>query len=204
MAWNVPLQEEPVRKPASKTSLILPGRLQNQRIKAQRAVKQVQQHQQQQRSLAWQPQRPTLSKQTSKPQYESDPDVHYRDPTLSSSLKALDARDRSLSPYRCDRSFSAPPSPRSLFQGGHESRPRTRGGSPDRNLSLSERMVRDAEKKIQARLKPLLQKAEIIAFQQEEKTKTKRRQMADKALASVSILFKLNILYVTFHLLNFH
>lgn len=28
MAWNVPLQEEPVRKPASKTSLILPGRLQ--------------------------------------------------------------------------------------------------------------------------------------------------------------------------------
>ncbi|XP_076108762.1 protein moonraker-like isoform X2 [Mytilus galloprovincialis] len=226
MAWNVPLQEEPVRKPASKTSLILPGRLQNQRIKAQRAVKQVQQHQQQQRSLAWQPQRPALSKQTSKPHYESDPDVHYRDPTLSSSLKALDARDRSLSPYRCDRSFSAPPSPsserghspwipsgkpkghqrrsrsqspynsyryldldgsdivKSLFQGGHESRPRTRGGSPDRNLSLSERMVRDAEKKIQARLKPLLQKAEIIAFQQEEKTKTKRRQMADKALAS--------------------
>jgi len=30
-----------------------------------------------------------------------------------------------------------------------------------RSLSLSERMVREAEKKIQARLRPLLQKAEV-------------------------------------------
>lgn len=216
MAWNVSLQEDQPKKPAPKTSLILPGKLQNQRMKAQKAVKL------QQRPLAWQPpRRVSPQRQATQPHNQPDIDSHYADPTLSSSLKALSPRDRSLSPNGFERSFSAPTSPRSspwvpsgkprdhkrrsrsqspynsqryldldgsdivktLFPGGHESRPRTRGRT-DRSLSLSERMIRDAEMKIQARLKPLLQKAELIALQEEQKSKTKRRQLADQALAS--------------------
>jgi len=78
-------------------------------MKAQKAVK----LQQQQRTLAWQqPHAAPTKQQNIRPEYHSDTDLHYRDPTLSSSLKALSPRERSLSPHRFDRSFSAPPSPR--------------------------------------------------------------------------------------------